>query len=520
MRIEPQEHIKRYVNVEIPTRDGCLLRADLYMPVGAGPFPAIIMRSPYLKSMAATPHYSQWGKYYAQNGFVFVMCDVRGRGDSEGVFKPFFHETTDGYDTIEWVAAQSWCTGEIGMDGNSYNAHTAWMAALSGTPHLKAMTVSGVPGDLYRHGTQYLNGIKTLYLVLWMFMTSGRNMQIPLEVYSLEKPYEFLPDLLKRCLAVPVGQIPEILGFDGKNWIEALQHAADDGFWDETKLESRLVGSSVAALHITGWFDNYLVGTVAGFEALRQEGARPDCQHLIIGPWTHNANVAPVQKVGDLDFGEQALLDMLALKVRFFNHHLKHTGEFHQPAVQVFDMGSLMWNTANDFPDTYWVSHYLSNLGISANQGESTWLVYDPRNPTPSGVYVTPANIDGIDQRSDVLHFKSAAISTPMTLAGQTQLKLSIEQDAPESDLIVTLCDRYPDGRLLPLSFSGQKIHTNPGVNLTIEIDFPYVLHTFQTGHRIELLIQHAAIPLLVPLRHPVKTVLFCQSSILLPIKS
>lgn len=79
MEIKPQNTIKRYVNVEIPTRDGIILRADLYMPAGEGPFPCIVMRSPYLKSMAVTPHYSQWGKYYAERGFSFLMCDVRGR---------------------------------------------------------------------------------------------------------------------------------------------------------------------------------------------------------------------------------------------------------------------------------------------------------------------------------------------------------------------------------------------------------------------------------------------------------
>lgn len=514
VKFAPQDFIKRYVNVEIPARDRTILRADVYMPVGAGPFPAVVMRSPYLKSPVVTPHYSQWGRHYASHGFAFVMCDVRGRGDSDGNFQPFFNEVKDGYDTVEWVASQSWCTGAVGMDGNSYNAHTAWMAAKSGAPHMKAMTVSGVPGDLLRHGVHYLNGIKSLYMALWIFMTSGRNMQIPVDVYGMEKPYEFLPNLLQHCLQVPVEQIPEVLGFDGRDWIESLAHPMQDSFWDELQVQGKMVGNQVAGLHITGWFDNNLPGTIDWFDILRKESVCPEDQYLIVGPWSHAANVAPIQKVGDLEFGENALIDMLDLKVRFFDHYLKGEAGFVLHQVQLYDMGRMNWYQGADYPGTRPEKCYLADGKIASKAGGSSAYSYNPHNPTPVTAYFPPVNCAGVAGRPDVVRYQSEVRADPLTISGQVRFDLSIKIDAPSADLIATVCDRYPDGRCLPISFGGAKINGGE-----VRIELPRFHHTFDAGHRIELILQSAALPLYVPSRKPVRVETSGTSSMQIPVQ-
>lgn len=512
VKFSPQEFIKRYVNSEIPARDGTILRADVYMPPGEGPFPAIVMRSPYMKSPVVTPHYSQWGKYYASQGFAFVMCDVRGRGDSDGLFHPFFKEVKDGYDTVEWIASQPWCTGRVGMDGNSYNGHTAWMTAISGAPHLKAFTPSGVPGDLLHHGSYGLNGIKSLFIALWMFMVSGHSMQIPVEVYGLEKPYEFLPDLLARCLQVTPEQIPEVLGFNGRDWIESLEHLEDEPFWEEMNPQGKMRNSQVAGLHVTGWFDNNLPGTVAGFDLMRSEGAAADDQYLIIGPWTHAANVAPVSKVGNLEFGENAVLNMLDLKASFFKKYLNRESDLVLPAVQLYDMGRMAWYQSQAYPVVLSQAAYLTSRQVSAERGEGTSYVYDPRNPTPTTSFFKPVDCAAVAARPDVARYGSAVQGEALSVSGSVVLDLGLNISATQADLFATLCDRFPEGRLLPLAFTGAKVKAG-----RIKVEFPRVHHTFNLGHRLEMILQSAALPLYVPGSQPVRIEISGDSTIQLP---
>lgn len=512
MIFQPHDYIKRYVNVEILARDGTILRADVYMPAGQGPFPVVMMRSPYLKSPAVTPHYSQWGKYYAARGLAFLMCDVRGRGDSDGVFRPFFNEVQDGFDSVEWAAAQPWCNGQVGMDGNSYNAHTAWMAVLSGAPHLKAITVSGVPGDLQRHGTYGLNGIQSLYIALWMFMTRGHTLQIPIDVYGLKKPYEFLPDLALRALQTPAAAIPDLLGFDGRDWLDLLAHPAGDSFWNELSLDERLAGSQVAGLHVTGWFDNCLPGTIAGFDLLRQTGACPASQYLLVGPWTHDGNAAPSAVVGDLSFNPAAAIDMLELKTCFFKHYLAGEGQLAMPKVQLYDMGRQVWQSGDDYVQATEKIYYLSARRLASSPGETSQLVYDPRSPTPAPAYLSPVDNAFLTQRPDVAHFTGETLVQPITIAGESELHLSLRANSTPIDLIATLCDQFPDGRSLPLAFGGMKMASStPG---TVHLKLPRVQHTFQAGHCIALLVQCAAIPLYVPPSEPLHLTIDGTSSI------
>lgn len=403
----------------------------------------------------------------------------------------------------------------VGMDGNSYNAHTSWMTAKSGAPHLKAMAVSGVPGDLIREGTYYLNGIKSLYMAFWMLMTNGHTLQIPMEVYNLVKPYEFLPDLLKQCAQTPPEKYPDLLGYNGKNWRESLDHPEDDGFWDELQIQGEMAGCPVAGLHVSGWFDIMFPGTITGFECLRNEGTRPNDQFLIIGPYTHEANVAPVNKVNSLEFDRNALLDMLGIKVNFFNHYLRGHGNFDLPHIQLYDMGRQSWYQGDKYPETSRQKNFLAAHKLANQPGEPSGYAYDPGDPTPIPAYLMPVNCANVAQRPDLGRFESEVLETALTVSGQVELDLLIEQDVSPVEIIATVYDCQPNGRCLPLTFGGLKTQV---VN-TLSLKLPYLHHTFSTGSRIGVLIQSTAFPYFVPIHRPVKVNISGKSIVSLPVQ-
>src|SRR5690242_3712076 len=133
-RLEAHTTIK---NVEVPMRDGTLLRADVWLPPQKGRFPTLVYRTPYGKEDAP----KEWTTFQKlpQRGYAVVIQDVRGRYASDGEFVPYQNEGKDGYDTIEWAAQQPWSDGNVGTFGLSYPGAVQWLAAVEYPPHLKAM---------------------------------------------------------------------------------------------------------------------------------------------------------------------------------------------------------------------------------------------------------------------------------------------------------------------------------------------------------------------------------------------
>lgn len=128
----------------VPMRDDVTLSADVYRPDDDDRHPVILTRTPYLKTDARFPART---RPYVERGYVVVWIDVRGRGDSDGVFVPYRNDGRDGYDAIEWCAAQPWSDGNVGTMGGSYAGRIQWLTALERPPHLRAMSVSVSPSD-------------------------------------------------------------------------------------------------------------------------------------------------------------------------------------------------------------------------------------------------------------------------------------------------------------------------------------------------------------------------------------
>ena len=217
---EEKHQVWTEYDVRVPMRDGVELSADIYRPMeskGGERFPAILARTPYNKALAQQKTRDDF-KSFAEHGYAVVWMDVRGRGDSDGVFTPYRNDGRDGYDAIEWIAAQSWCDGKVGTLGGSYLGRIQWLAALDQPPHLVTMIALVTPSDPF---VESPTGTQGPMHICWVHMTSGRVMQNA-EVVDWMKVYEHLPLMT----------MDEAAGRVCQGWRGTLQPTRLDGFWE------------------------------------------------------------------------------------------------------------------------------------------------------------------------------------------------------------------------------------------------------------------------------------------------
>ena len=242
------------IDVSIPMRDGVVLRANLYRPVVDGPYPALVVRTPYGKQ--GPGHYDR----YVRAGYVVVCQDTRGRYASDGEFVPFFvstpHEAEDGYDTVEWAAAQPWCDGRVGTMGLSYAGWMQWALAALRPPHLVAMAAQGIPLELTEldfPGT-FRAGRRVQWLIAAMAPDLRRRTGGPMPHDTLDAkrvwdehehghylgmlPWSELPQLLPAALGQPLAR-----------WLRN----PTERVWRFDQAHHHI---DVPNLDITGWWDH------------------------------------------------------------------------------------------------------------------------------------------------------------------------------------------------------------------------------------------------------------------------
>ena len=226
--------VVRRFNVRIALREGITLSADLTLPATL-PVPAVVVRTPYGKT--GEPQ-SQRAVTFAKAGYAVVSADVRGRGDSDGVFQPYRHDGPDGAEVIAWAAAQDWCTGDVATWGASYGGRIQWLTALEQPPALRAMVCLVTPSDPFvEHPTE----LPTPMHIHWHRFTDGRMPQFCDDV-----------DWLAVYGHRPLLTMDEAAGFVSANWREELRHTALDEWWEPVRYLHRIGEIDVPALHISG----------------------------------------------------------------------------------------------------------------------------------------------------------------------------------------------------------------------------------------------------------------------------
>jgi hypothetical protein len=434
-------------DLAVPMRDGVALRAHVFHPAGAaGPLPVVLIRQPYGRD--DHPYMHARGAYWARKGYRCVVQDVRGKYGSGGRWEPLVHEAADGWDTLDWVAAQPWCNGDIGMAGESYHGITQWAVAGSGHPNLRCVAPGDTAPDFYRaayHGGAF----SLLGIGEWAYEMNAR---------ALLNPFRFDPWHL------PVDTIDEAAGCCSPVYKDLVHHSRRDAWWRERDLSREPI--AVPGLHWSGWYDVFLDASLAAWRAAgERHTAAAGVQQLVLGPTDHGLTTLESGHVGRIPVDRDAWC--YDREERFFERWLRgvRNGVEDDPAVQVYVVGADRWRTADTWPlpAAEPLRLYLHGDGRAGSVGGALSevppddeapdvFVYDPDHPVDYWVTrsiwdAATALVDRrpLETRADVLIYTTAPLVKPLEVVGPLSCELYLSSSAPDTDFTVALVDVYPD---------------------------------------------------------------------------
>jgi putative CocE/NonD family hydrolase len=500
LRVEP--------NVRVPMRDGVELAAHIVRPDTSDErFPAIVGYTPYrrLSNLKAAPSEREYnhalhGSYdFAARGYVVVDYDVRGTGNSGGSTQEMYAdaERQDGYDMVEWAAAQPWCTGAVGMSGMSYGGVDTWQVAAQNPPHLKAVIVRSGTEDVYGDWT-YPGGVPRSLYILGHYapQMAASNFAPPDPELTGEKWAEIWEEHLTR-------NVPWSIGF--------LKHQRDDPYWSARSVRPHYDRIKCPVFVIEGWADWYQTAELRAFAHLGVP------KRALIGPWAHYwpENAFPGPRI-----------DGRPEYQKWFDHWLKRieNGVESEPPVTIFvrqyqppapmyleDQG--FWRQEWDWPpararsSAFYLRHG-GSLSPEREQGStdsSDAFPYNPAVGVASGILgrgnVAPWAMP-LDQRLDEAHsllFTTDPLPGDVEVTGNPSADLFVASTAEVAYFVVRLCDVAPDGTSKLVSDGAlnathrasrtQPERLRPGEVYELKIDLKSMAYVFPAGHRIRVAI-------------------------------
>lgn len=472
----------------VAMRDGVKLATDVYLPEGDGPWPAILVMTPYNRKGV-----EMWAFAARGRGYAFVSQDFRGRFDSEGRDDPVFlscgwGEHKDGYDTVEWIAGREWCDGKVGGIGISAPGIALNMMAPSRPPHLVCLYSAVAFSDMYSQCAYQGGAFRKALMEKWL----------------------------------------EGNGFSPGNLATFKAHPVYDDFWKQYNCVAVADRIEVPVLLLGGWYDIFSEGTLESFVSIREHGGKKarGGTRLVMEPYGHGTSSDLVF----LDRNRPRLANLLHC-LDWFDIWLKKDGDGIEdiPAVQYYVMGDPddpdspgnRWRSADAWPiparPTPW---YLEEGGGLSRQPPtereaSRTYHYDPEDPVPTVgganllISKGPKDQREVEKRPDVLTFTSEPLEDFLEITGKIRAKLWVSSSARDTDFTARLCDVYPDGRSMLIvdgilrarfreSFSKDKL-LEPGKVYPLEIDLWQTSLVFSKGHRVRVSISSSNAPRFEP---------------------
>ena len=505
----------------VAMRDGVKLFTRTWLPQGEGPWPTVLMRSPYGMMHSALDHRC---KLLAQFGYACVWQDVRGQGKSEGVWVPFVHEADDGEDTLAWLTSRGWQNDHIAWMGESYLAGTGWAVAERFGPEVKAAVLSVFGTDM--HEVMFEGGlVRHDLMTAWMALMPARGQRI-FAAGAYHRALQHRP----RATMDLVAARREVPWF--RAWIASSERSAP--MWSDPVVAQMARAPSameVPVLMLAGWSDAFLGPQLDTWQQL----ASRDRSTLVVGPWQHMG-----KSVGDLDFdhvdddvGRDGDVAQVERVLDWLDHHLQGApARLPVGEVLTYVMGEDRWAVREAWPPPTQPSVWYPAPGgdpvacsaplvSEVPAGGEVRFTYDPTDPTPSrggagilagalplwfGVPPGPIDQKGLcADRTDLLGFVSAPLAAPLHLAGPVRAHLVVASDAPDTAFAVRLVERTADGRdlhvregIMSLSMRDgpeTRVTYAPGTEVQVSVETWPVEYVFAAGSQLVLQIGSSSFP-------------------------
>jgi putative CocE/NonD family hydrolase len=505
------------IRSQIRMRDGVQLSATVYKLGSHEPAPCVATITPYTADFV-----HERGMYFSTNGYPFVVVDTRGRGNSEGEFRPFVNDADDGHDVIEWLAQQPYCNGKVGMWGGSYGGYTQWMAAAKRPPHL--VTIVPAASPYIGRDFPMRSNIFFPYILQWLTLTSGKALQA-----RLFSDQAFWSALYRRWheSGRAFVDLDSLLGSPCATFQEWLQHPEPDEYWDaRNPTAAEYAQLTLPMLTITGMYDDDQIGALEHYRrSIRHASPQHVSAHfLVIGPWDHAGTRTPKAEVGGVRFGPASLVDLPQLHLDWYGWTMAAGPRpaFLQKKVAYYITGAERWSYADTLDDVtestelwyldshgsaddlYWSGQLQSHLG----EGAPDRYRWDPREVSGSGVgaeadtggaSLTDQNL--VDPlRGSALIYHSARFARDVEITGFFRLSLWISIDCPDTDIYVSVFEIAPGGGVIRLSTDAIRARYRRGLRLACPIEgtrpleyvfesFTFVSREIARGSRLRLVV-------------------------------
>ena len=515
-------------DVAVKMRDGVTLHADIYRPKADGQFPTLLQRTPYDKRNG-----TDFGLRAAAAGYVAIVQDVRGRYSSEGAWYPFKNEPSDGYDTIEWVAALPYSNGKVGMWGGSYVGATQMLAAVAHPPHLAGICPV-VTASNYHDGWTYQGGaFEQWFDESW---TSGLSQD------TMNRLVQGNTNAMKGVLTLPLSDyslfnLPNLAASTSiaslaPYFADWLAHPDYDAYWKQLSIEEHYADINVPALHIAAWYDIFQGGSLRNYIGIKAHGGSETArkgQRLLV---TIGGHAGGGQKIGDVDFGTAAAeFNEGDITLRWYDYLFKGIqNDFAGKPVRIFVMGANQWRDEDDWPlsRARQTKYFLHSDGkANSLQGDGTISIesphseapdhftYDPGNPVPTiggplccdSQHLAPGPRDqrAIEARPDVLIYSTPAFAQDTEVTGPIIAELYVKSSAVDTDFTAKLVDVAPDGFAQNLTegilraryreSQDKPTFMVPGQIYKVTIDLWSTSNVFRQGHMLRLEISSSNFP-------------------------
>ncbi len=504
---QPTYTVAKDLAVAVPMKDGTNLVADVVRPKDDLKHPVILIRTPYGRKASALE-----GDFWASRGYVLVSQDVRGRGSSDGLFDPLIAEVSDGKDTLDWLVAQPWCDGKVGMIGGSYLGYVQWAAAVTRHPALRCIIPQVSPPNPMQNFPWDHGAFMLAPNVWWSRVVKDKDADMSGALAAVKGTEHFFDLPITKIDDAMLGR--NIPFYD--SWAKRTQMSD----WKGAFRAEDIGKVTIPVLHVSGIWDGDGIGTKIHWQALRAAGSKN--QWLVFGPWTHFFNTST--EFGGFKYGPHAILELDSVYLRFFDANLKNMDVFwnQQPRVKVFVTGANKWYEGKDWPlpQAKAQALFLGGSSVVGPKSKGQLLtkvsstrkdsyIYDPNHPKfkPKDIEVgqeTSMLFKASDMDKNDAAFASAPFKVDTIVTGPIKLEAYVSTTAKDATFHAMILDEYPNGdaRLLGLPGTkrvwyelGKPGPIVPGKVYKITIEPWEIAHLIPKGHRISVVLTSDMFP-------------------------